>query len=139
MYPIFDTSFLRHVSIRFATAINAGDRAMARFMVRVELRENDNLEEPSGEDYTTLHLAMQRNSYFRIIKSSKGEWFHLPPAEYTVSWDATLEAVIKDLKPIVGAVWKPFSLFVTKANGMRFYGLEPASSEEVKELGKTDV
>jgi len=111
---------------------------MAKFTVRVELHGVKGIE-PSGEDYQELHLAMQRNSYFRIIKSSDDEWSHLPSAEYTVNWDVKIDSVVNEVKTIVAAVWKPFSVLVTESNGRQWYGLKPASSDEVAELLRTDV
>ena len=111
---------------------------MAKFTVRVELHESHGVE-PSGDDYEELHLAMQRSSYFRVIQSGDGNWYHLPHAEYTVNWDVLIAAVVNEVKIIVASVWKRFGVFVTESAGRQWYGLKPATDDEVAELTRTDV
>jgi len=104
----------------------------------VELHETDELE-PSGEDYEELHLAMQRNSYLRVIKGSNGEWYHLPHAEYTISWNVAKGTVLSDVTTIVKTVWKKFGVLVTESNGRTWIGLKTASASEVAQLTKTKL
>src|SRR6476646_6075708 len=80
------------------------DKFMANFTVRVELHEV-NMVEPSGDDYERLHLAMQRRQYFRVIRSSDDTWYHLPHAEYTVTWQATITDVLAEVVSIAKSVW----------------------------------
>jgi hypothetical protein len=111
---------------------------MAQFTVRVELREIG-YNKPSGDDYAELHLAMQRQSYFRVIKSDAGHWYHLPTAEYTVSWEATKSDVCNEVKQIASTVWNKFSVLVTESDGRQWYGLEGATQAEVADLTTPNV
>ena len=51
---------------------------MGWFAVRVELHQLDNQRQPTWDDYSRLHVAMQQRGYLRIIKGSDDKWYHLP-------------------------------------------------------------
>jgi|SRR5882672_9858662 len=111
---------------------------MALFIVRVELHEV-NSQKPSGEDYSELHLAMQRRQYFRVIKADEGKWYHLPHAEYTVTWDATRKDVLDEVVGIAASVWQKAGVLVTESKGCTWRGLKEASASQVNHLTRTDV
>jgi uncharacterized membrane protein len=111
---------------------------MARFGVRVELHEVKKVE-PTWDDYEELHLAMQRKSYFRVIQSDKSVWYHLPHAEYTVSWDVEIATVLKEVKEIVSSVWENYGALVTKSAGQTWTGLKTATQQEANQLTDTAV
>ena len=111
---------------------------MPEFTVRVELHEVDGVE-PSPDDYESLHWAMQQEKYFRVIMDDKTKiWYHLPPAEYTVTWNgADAEKVCDDVEAIVAAVWSEASVLVTHSSQRRWVGLLEATDKEVEELTET--
>ena len=50
---------------------------MSHFIIRAELHK------PYPTDiYERLHAVMLQSNYFRIIQSSEGAFYNLPPAEY---------------------------------------------------------
>jgi hypothetical protein len=114
------------------------DDFMANFTVRVELHEV-NMREPSGDDYERLHLAMQRRQYFRVIRGSDDTWYHLPHAEYTVTWQATIADVLAEVASITKSVWDRAGVFVTESKGRRWKGLKIAKASEADQLTRTDV
>lgn len=111
---------------------------MANFTIRVELHEVHGTK-PSGEDYQDVHLAMQRKSYFRVIKSGDDEWYLLPPAEYTVAWDVQTKAVLDEVTDIVKTVWNKYSVLVTMSDGRHWYNLQKISAERANQLRDTNV
>jgi hypothetical protein len=61
---------------------------MAEFTVRVELHR------ANQDDYDTLHSAMEEEGFSRQIKSSGGEWYHLPTAEYNRTSSKTKQEIL---------------------------------------------
>jgi hypothetical protein len=112
---------------------------MPRYTVRVELHEV-NFVDPSGDDYESLHTAMQRNRFFRVIKNSKGNWYHMPSAEYTKETsEESVANIASSAHKIAKAIWEKASVLATKSNGRQWIDLKPASAAEVRQLTSTNV
>jgi hypothetical protein len=104
---------------------------MPRFTVRVELHEY-NGSKPDYDDYERLHVAMQQNGYYRVIKSDEDKWYHMPNATYTAELSKTTAGVREEASGIVKTVWQRAGTFVTKADDSRHWqGLIPASNQDV--------
>ena len=92
---------------------------MASFTVRVELHDD-----PTSEDYDTLHEAMENEGFSRIIKDSKGTEYHLPDAEYIISGSFTKQNVLQKAKNAASQTGKDYSVLVTESNGRTWYNLK---------------
>ena len=93
---------------------------MARFTVRVELHQAD------GDDYETLHTAMEAKGFSRLITSGDGISYHLPWAEYNREADLTKEAILKAAKVAAAQTQKKFGILVTESSGRTWDGLQRA-------------
>jgi hypothetical protein len=82
---------------------------MPTFTTRVELNGD-----PSAEVYNDLYIAMHRRGFSRFIKSSDGEIYHMPNAEYNRKDDCTASQVLDDAKAAAGSVWNDFQVLVTQ-------------------------
>jgi hypothetical protein len=49
---------------------------MAKAIARVELHF------ASETDYNTLHAAMEREGFLRVVQADDGAWYHLPTGTY---------------------------------------------------------
>lgn len=107
---------------------------MAYFIVRVELHELSSWQKPTAEDYDQLHAAMQKNHYYRVIESDKGEWYHLPHATYYAhSTSMTKKEILDQVTDIAKTVWGKAGKLVAEGS-MTWKDLIPASAQEVKDL-----
>lgn len=104
---------------------------MARFSVRVELYGY-----PNEQVYENLHTKMQKKRYLRVVKDDNGNWYHMPSAEYTASFESkTAVNVANEIKKIADSVWTDAAVFVTKSSGGRQWrNLRDATADEVEEL-----
>ena len=102
---------------------------MSRFTVRVELFGN-----ADEDNYESLHKRMQAKKYFRVIKSSDGDWNHLPSATYNHTADVSASTVQADVWAIAKAVWDDPGVLVTESADRSWRGLRKATSSEVREL-----
>jgi hypothetical protein len=93
---------------------------MARFTVRVELHQ------ANWDDYETLHAAMEREGFSRLITSSDGITYHLPLAEYNRDENISPDAVLESAKRGAGSTGKKYAVLVTESVGRTFIGLTPA-------------
>ena len=91
---------------------------MARFMTRVELHSAD------GDDYETLHSAMETEGFERTITSDNGVAYHLPTAEYYRETTLTRQEVLDAAKRAATKTRKNFGAIVTEANGITWSGLD---------------
>lgn len=102
---------------------------MAQFTVRVELFGN-----PDAEHYDNLHAKMQEEDFYRVLKGSDEEWYHLPSATYDHSSTESKSAVRDTVWTIARSVWNKPGVLVTESDGRAWQGLKKASAEEVEEL-----
>ncbi len=85
---------------------------MASFTTRVELKNN-----PSLEDYTFLHTAMESGGFSKTITSDEGIKFYLPSAEYDISGNFTRDEVLTKAKQVLTVIAKEGYVLVTESNG----------------------
>jgi hypothetical protein len=97
-----------------------GGVGMTSFTTRVELHG------ATYQDYETLHAAMEREGFSRIIRSDAGQWYHLPTAEYDRSGDLTRAQVIESAKRAAAATRKGFAVLVTESASRTWFNLPQA-------------
>jgi hypothetical protein len=90
---------------------------MASFTTRVELHN------ASSKDYDTLHAAMERAGFSRVIQSDDGHWYHLPTAEYDRSGSFTRGQVLKSAQDAAAITGKSFWVIVTESAGRTWSNL----------------
>ena len=93
---------------------------MASFTTRVELHN------ASSKDYETLHAAMERAGFSRVIRSDEGRWYHLPTAEYDCSGSLTQRQVLKAAESAAATTGKGFGVIVTESAGRTWSNLPAA-------------
>jgi dihydrodipicolinate synthase/N-acetylneuraminate lyase len=98
---------------------------MARFTTRVQLTGS-----PDGEDYDKLHKAMKRKGFSRIIKGSGGDYFWLPHAEYNLTADMTVDAVLDAAVAAAGTVRSGSKVLVSEATNRKWIGLDEATAAD---------
>ena len=92
---------------------------MAQFTIRVELHR------ATGEDYSSLHSAMEYQGFSRTIRSDDGIIYILPTAEYDRTGDnLTRTQVLNDARAAAASVAATFSVLVTEASARTWIGLE---------------
>lgn len=92
---------------------------MTIFTVRVELNN------PASGDYGDLHEKMMDAGFSKTIKSSAGEVFHLPDAEYEyISETEILAAVLEKAYKIAISVKSESRVLVTESAGRMWQGLK---------------
>ncbi len=90
---------------------------MAQFTVRVELHD------AQWTDYNTLHAAMERQGFSRLIKGDDGRIYQLPWAEYDREANLTSMQVLAFAQSAANATGKRNSVFVTEARTRAWSGL----------------
>ena len=103
-------------------------RRMSSFTVRVELRDH-----PAGDDYDTLHKAMEAEGFSRTIDNGNGVIYRLPTAEYNFIGDLSNSEVIDKAKRAADQTGKAYCVLVTESKGRRWVNLElvqPVQSAE---------
>lgn len=93
---------------------------MSHFIIRAELHK------PYPTDiYERLHAVMLQSNYFRIIQSSEGAFYNLPPAEYShyTATEDTANQVLNRVWPIVTSVHPNSEVFVSKLVSWAAWGL----------------
>jgi hypothetical protein len=95
---------------------------MATFTVRIELHDGQ------WSDYETLHAAMQRQGFSRLITSDQGQTYHLPWAEYDASGNVTSAQVLAIAQNAAGATGKKHSILVTEVKSRAWSGLALAGN-----------
>jgi len=98
---------------------------MARFTTRVQLNGR-----PTAEHYESLHKAMKRRGFTRIIESDDGRKYWLPHAEYNREGSATRAQVLEDAKAAAAAISSDYQVLVTESNGRTWHGLKVATAAE---------
>jgi len=93
---------------------------MAQFTVRIELHD------VQYENYQTLHAAMERQGFCRLITSDDGRTYHLPWAEYSGEGNLT-SAQVRDIARVAAdSTGRRNSVLVTEANSRAWIGLAEA-------------
>jgi len=90
---------------------------MAQFTVRVELHQ------AQWDDYETLHSAMERQGFSRLIKADDGTTYQLPWAEYNVTANLTSMQVLDAARAAANTTGKQNAVLVTEAVRRAWIGL----------------
>ncbi|HEY6419992.1 MAG TPA: type V toxin-antitoxin system endoribonuclease antitoxin GhoS [Candidatus Binataceae bacterium] len=93
---------------------------MAQFTVRVELHE------AQWTDYNTLHAAMERLGFSRLIKGDDGHTYQLPWAEYDGAANLSSLQVLALAQTAANTTGKKNSVLVTEAKYRAWSGLSLA-------------
>ena len=93
---------------------------MPSFTTRVELHN------ANYSDYETLHAAMARRGFLRLITSDEGSTYHLPTAEYDRVGDLNAHQVLDAAKAAAAETGKSFGVLVTESRGRVWSGLSVA-------------
>jgi hypothetical protein len=93
---------------------------MAQFTVRVELHE------AQWTDYNTLHAAMERQGFSRLIKGDDGHTYQLPWAEYDGAANLSSLQVLALAQTAANTTGKKNSVLVTEAKYRAWSGLSLA-------------
>lgn len=93
---------------------------MAQFTVRVELHE------AQWADYNTLHAAMERQGFSRLIKGDDGQTYQLPWAEYDGAANLSSMQVLALARNAANTTGKKNSVLVTEAKDRAWSGLSLA-------------
>lgn len=96
---------------------------MAKFLVRITLHSNNDLEHP---DYAAFHDDMKNAGFLRRIQNKKGIWFHLPPAEYRTEGEYTITQVKNTVRGIANRIDKNNGVIVSHVLKYSWAGLKPA-------------
>jgi len=94
---------------------------MAKFIVRVTLHEIKDLDH---ENYATLHEEMEKALFLKKIKSKTGVWYHLPPAEYFIEKNDTLDKIYDKVKSILDSINLNYGFIVFKHEKAKWCGLK---------------
>ena len=95
---------------------------MPAFTTRVELHA------ATYSDYETLHAAMARRGFSRLITSDDGATYQLPTAEYNRAGDLTAQQVLEAAKAAASETGKSFAVLVTESSRRMWYGLAQVQS-----------
>jgi hypothetical protein len=94
---------------------------MTNYVTRVELRGS-----PTGEDYQSLHDAMESKGFSRTIKSDDGTVYKLPHAMYYVESTQTATQVCEHANAAATSVWTSCRAFSCEAPSSAWIALEKA-------------
>jgi hypothetical protein len=89
-----------------------------KYTVRVELHG------ATGEDYETLHSAMEDVGFLRYIADSDGTKYELPTAEYNWSGQKDKHEVRNLAKRAAATTGLEYSILVTKSDGRTWHNLK---------------
>jgi len=95
---------------------------MAQFTVRVELHD------AQWTDYDTLHAAMERHGFSRLITADDGRTYQLPWAEYNASGNLTSMQVLGIAQNAANTTGRKNSVLVTEAKTRAWSSLPAARS-----------
>ncbi len=90
---------------------------MTSFITRVELHD------AHRDHYVLLHAEMGKEGFRQTIKADNGVFYHLPPAEYEIDGDFTLQQVLDKAKRAAAKTNKTFEVLVTQSAGSMWVGL----------------
>jgi hypothetical protein len=92
---------------------------MSSFTTRVELHSG------TGDDYATLHAAMEKEGFTRFIQSGDGKWYHLPWAEYNLEGNTTQALVLAAAQRASAETGRTAAILVSERTGATWSGLKP--------------
>ncbi|MGH9436332.1 MAG: type V toxin-antitoxin system endoribonuclease antitoxin GhoS [Candidatus Acidiferrales bacterium] len=95
---------------------------MAQFTIRVELHE------AQWTDYDTLHAAMARQGFSRLVTADDGRSYQLPWAEYNGTAALTSMQVLGAAQTAANSTGKKNSVLVTESKSRAWSGLAVARS-----------
>jgi hypothetical protein len=93
---------------------------MAQFTIRIELHD------AQWTDYNTLHAAMERQGFSRLIRGDDGQTYQLPWAEYDAAANLTSMQVLAIAQSAANTTGKKNSVLVTEAKYRAWSGLSLA-------------
>jgi hypothetical protein len=93
---------------------------MAQFTIRIELHD------AQWPDYDTLHSAMERQGFSRLIAGDDGRTYQLPWAEYDGTANLTSVQVLGAAQTAANSTGKKNSVLVTEAKNRAWSGLPVA-------------
>jgi len=91
---------------------------MTWFMARIELHH------ASYQDYLNLHSYMAEGGYTTTIRADNGGIFRLPPAEYTLIAECTLQQALARAQRAAEKTGKRFAAVVCEYSVCSWVGLE---------------
>ena len=91
---------------------------MAQFITRVELHDY-----ATGEQYQTLHDAMQKEGFSRIITTNNGQKYNLPTAEYNRYDNVPVENILQSAERAAKTVGKRYSIITSEIVRASIIGL----------------
>jgi hypothetical protein len=92
------------------------------YTTRVELHS------ATDDDYDTLHSAMKRERFSRLITSDDGVTYHLPTAEYNYVGDRTRSEVLEAANRAADTTHLKHAVLVTESKGRSWSGLKRSSA-----------
>ena len=91
---------------------------MSTYTVRVELHSRQ-----YNPDFTTLHLAMSREGFSKLITSDSGTTYHLPKGEYDISTAKSRGEILAAAERAVRTTGDSAEILVTESAGRTWNGL----------------
>jgi len=91
---------------------------MSQFTVRIELHE------AKWADYETLHAAMERQGFSRLITGDDGRTYQLPWAEYDGTANLTSVQILGAARTAADSTGKKHSVLVTESKSRAWSGLQ---------------
>lgn len=91
---------------------------MTKYTVRVELHDAER------RDYEKLHAEMLKRDFANTIRSSDGETYELPPAEYNLEGEPTRSQVLDRAKSAAEQTRLKYAILVTESAGRTWHGLK---------------
>lgn len=92
---------------------------MSTFITRVELHG------ATYEDYGELHGHMALEGYSTTIRADDGTSYHLPPAEYQLTADCTIEDARTSAARAAQKTRKAFAILTSEYTRAAWIGLQP--------------
>jgi hypothetical protein len=93
------------------------DFLMAQFTVRIELHD------AQWADYETLHAAMGRQGFSRLITADDGRTYQLPWAEYDRTANLTSMQLLGEAQSAANSTGKKNAVLVTESKSRAWSGL----------------
>lgn len=91
---------------------------MKKFTTRIVLHDAE------WEDYSDLYTYMEQEGFTDEITSSDGTTYKLPDAEYEISGNFDLDAVMAKAKRAAVKTGKKYKVFITQSAGRKWVGLD---------------
>lgn len=91
---------------------------MARFMARIELHQ------AAYQDYVNLHSHMAEVGYSTSIRADTGETYRLPPAEYGLVAQCSLQQALALAQRAAQKTGKRFAAVVCEYDACSWVGLQ---------------